>query len=426
MSRAAVAGPCGAFNQLPHVSPVCVNCTRGPNIARIARATGSLKFLSSSRSLASREITMHQARTLKQAQVLSALTAIAMLAAGEAASAGTTSVFSYPNGFAGASSAIQITTDANSFNGSAIELTSGAPGQHEAGSAWYETQVDISSFTTDFTFQLASGLPVPSIVAMTFTVQNSNATTNPPPPVSLGYGTNVAGDANMAGYGAYWWPTPTGYQHPIGNSVGIKFDLNNANGFTTAYPSSGAPNALGMYINGGPSAALMPQNDLNPSGISLYSGHVMAAHVVYDGSLLTLTLRDTVTNAQYRTSWPVNIPAITGGNTAWVGFTAGEIPPVVNKLLTWSFSEGYTPRLATPTFNVAPGSYGSAQSVTISAPAGATIYYTTNGLQPTTSSTAYTGPISVSASEVVQAIAVETGYTDSLVAAANYQIAPAR
>ena len=132
-----------------------------------------------------------------------------------------------------------------------------------------------------------------------------------------------------------------------------------------------------------------------------------------------------MTNAQFRQSWPVNIPSVTGSNTAYVGFTAGSIPPVSNNLLTWSFSEGYATRLSAPTFSVAPGSYPSAQSVSISAPAGSSIYYTTNGQQPTSSSFKYTGPISVSSSEVVQAVAVEAGSTDSLVATANYEIAPA-
>jgi hypothetical protein len=229
----------------------------------------------------------------------------------------------------------------------------------------------------------------------------------------------------MAGYGAYWYPKAFTWQYSIGNSVAIKFDMNNANGKTISYPAGRSPNSTGLYIDAGPSAGLVPQNDLNSSGINFYSGHVMAANVVYDGNLLTLTLRDTVTNAQFRTSWPINIPAIVGGNTAWVGFTAGEIPAGANDVLTWDFYQGYAPRLATPTFSLAAGSYTSAQTVTISGPSGATIYYTTDGQQPTTSSKVYSGPLSVSSSEYVQAVAVQSGYTDSLLASANYQIASA-
>ena len=79
------------------------------------------------------------------------------------------------------------------------------------------------------------------------------------------------------------------------------------------------------------------------------------------------------------------------------------------------------PSVSTPTFSPAAGTYTSAQSVSISdATSGATIYYTTNGTTPTTSSTEYTGPITVSSTETLQAIAVATG--DSAVASAAYTI----
>jgi len=354
---------------------------------------------------------MYQGRAPRVLNKLLPLVAIAMLAVSETASAAATLVFNYPNGFAAAHSAISTAWSA-SFNGSAINLTS-TPNQHQAGGSWYIAQQDITSFTTDFTFQITAGA-APSIQGITFCVQNTNSTTNPP-----AYGTNASSDANIAGYGAY----ALSNQWPLKNSIAVLFNLNNND--QNNYPAGGTPNATGLYINGGPAGALIPQIDLNPSGISLYSGHIMAAHIVYDGTLLTMTLKDTVTNAQFRYSWPVNIPAITGSNTAWVGFTGGTIPVVAQNILTWSFSEGYATRLASPTFSLAPGSYPSAQNVSISASSGATIYYTTNGQQPTTSSNVYTGPISVNSSEVVQAIAVESGYTDSLVAVGNYQIAPA-
>jgi len=79
--------------------------------------------------------------------------------------------------------------------------------------------------------------------------------------------------------------------------------------------------------------------------------------------------------------------------------------------------------VATPVFSPASGTYTSAQSVTISdATPGATIYYTTNGTVPTSSSTMYAGAISVSATETIQAIAVATGYPDSAIASATYTI----
>jgi hypothetical protein len=52
------------------------------------------------------------------------------------------------------------------------------------------------------------------------------------------------------------------------------------------------------------------------------------------------------------------------------------------------------------------------------------MYYTTNGAAPSTFSTVYSGAIPVGASEVIEAIAVAPGYTDSGLARADYTITP--
>ncbi len=80
---------------------------------------------------------------------------------------------------------------------------------------------------------------------------------------------------------------------------------------------------------------------------------------------------------------------------------------------------------ATPVFSPAPGIYTTAQKVTLSAATkGATIYYTADGTVPTTSSNPYTGAIPVSGSEVIEAVAVASGYTNSSLAKAGYVITP--
>lgn len=80
---------------------------------------------------------------------------------------------------------------------------------------------------------------------------------------------------------------------------------------------------------------------------------------------------------------------------------------------------------AAPSFNPPPGTYSSTQSVTISdSDESAAIYYTTNGQEPTTASTLYSGPISVSSNETIEAIAADPANWSgsSAVASAAYTI----
>ena len=84
----------------------------------------------------------------------------------------------------------------------------------------------------------------------------------------------------------------------------------------------------------------------------------------------------------------------------------------------------FTIAAAVPVFSPRAGTYTSAQSVSITdATAGATIYYTTDSTKPTPSSTLYTGPIVISSTTTLKAIAVAAGYSASMVGTALYTIA---
>src|SRR5947209_5194441 len=82
-----------------------------------------------------------------------------------------------------------------------------------------------------------------------------------------------------------------------------------------------------------------------------------------------------------------------------------------------------TPTTAVPVITPSSGAYTSAQSVTITdSTPGATIYYTTDGATPTTTSSKYSSAIAVSASATVQAFAAASGYNPSEIAKAIYTI----
>jgi hypothetical protein len=162
--------------------------------------------------------------------------------------------------------------------------------------------VNIQNFTTDFTFQVTPASPNASD-GFTFALQNM--------------GLNADGGIGGA----------LGYQS-ITPSVAVKFDLFNNDGEGI--------NSTGFYTNG--VAPTVPSLDLTSSGIDLHSGDAMHAHLTYDGTTLTLTLTDTVTNATFTASQVINIPSTVGANTAYVGFTAGTGGTVsTQSVLNWTY-----------------------------------------------------------------------------------------
>jgi N-acetylneuraminic acid mutarotase len=78
---------------------------------------------------------------------------------------------------------------------------------------------------------------------------------------------------------------------------------------------------------------------------------------------------------------------------------------------------------ATPIFNPSAGTYSGTPSVTISdSTPGASIYYTLDGTVPTSSSTVYSGPITILKNTTIRAMAMRSDYFQSTVSSATYLI----
>ncbi len=102
------------------------------------------------------------------------------------------------------------------------------------------------------------------------------------------------------------------------------------------------------------------------------------------------------------------------GSATSVSFTATDNQVRATKIKV------FIATTATPTFTVAEGEYDEVKNVELScATDGATIYYTTNGDTPTSSSTEYTGGISITETTTLKAIAVKDEVA-SAVASATY------
>lgn len=149
--------------------------------------------------------------------------------------------------------------------------------------------------------------------------------------------------------------------------------------------------------------------------------------------LTTQTVFQITPSGSFTKLLDLNTPATTGASPfgdlilatdgAFYGTASGGGASNNGVVFKVALSTSTTGTTGTPTFSPAGGTYSTSQSVTINdATAGVTIYYTIDGSTPTASSTQYTGPIAVSTTETVKAIAVSSGNQNSAVATAAYTI----
>ncbi len=263
--------------------------------------------------------------------------------------------------------------------GTVLQLTNG--GFNQASSAFWNEEVSISSFTTDFSFQLSPVAGTPFADGFTFTLLNGN-------PVAEGSG--------GAGLGYAGFP----------NSFALKFDFFNDAGEGN--------NSTGVYVDG--ANPTVPAVNLNGTGINLSSNDQFDAHLVYNASTTTLdlTITDlTLGNVSWSTAFNVDIQTAVGGTSAFAGFTGSTSSTGTSnqKILGWTYQSGVSPVTPTapPVFSVGSGAYTGPQTVTLTdTTPGAVIYYTTGGSQPSTSSAVYSTPISA-ANETITTIAVAPG-----------------
>ncbi|MDQ2832575.1 MAG: DUF6067 family protein [Acidobacteriota bacterium] len=220
-------------------------------------------------------------------------------------------------------------------------------------------------------------------------------------------GTNLSGATSVT-FGA----TPVTPTSSTSTTATAVAPAGNGTVNVTVTTSNGTSNAESFAYTTPPATPTFspaPGTYASPQTVTI-SDTTSGATIYYTTNGTTPTTSSSVYSAPISVSTSETVKAIataSGYSTSAIGSAAYTI----------------TSATATPTFSPAAGTYNSAVTVTISdATSGATIYYTTNGTTPTTSSTVYSAAISVSASETVKAIAAKSGYTNSAVASATYTL----
>ena len=202
------------------------------------------------------------------------------------------------------------TNGAAAIVGTRLQLTPSA--RYNVATAFYPQALNVQTFTTDFSFQITD----PVADGMTFTIQGNGAYAIGSQGGGLGYGPD---------------PFDSGKVLSIGRSVAIKFDIfdNDGEGY----------NSTGIFTDG--AAPTVPALDMTSSGVILRSGHVLDVNIVYDGSILALTITDKATTpvSVFSATFPIDIPAHVGDVTGYVGFTAatGELTGS-HQVINWTYS----------------------------------------------------------------------------------------
>jgi Chitobiase/beta-hexosaminidase C-terminal domain/Fn3 associated len=194
--------------------------------------------------------------------------------------------------------------------------------------------------------------------------------------------------ANLAGPG---YDLVTGLGSPLGNQLVIAL----AGGFSSQAAAPVFFPAAGAYSSA-----------QNVTIVSATPG--VSIRYTTDGSMPTET-----TGTIY--SGPVTISSNT--TLEAIAYESGLADSPVS-----SGTYTFLPQTAAPVFSPAAAIYTTVQNVTISTiTSGASIRYTTDGSTPTeTNGTPYTGPVNISTTTTLKAIAYESGFTDSAITSGTY------
>jgi len=237
---------------------------------------------------------------------------------------GNAPVINYSTGFAAHPSQMWL-ENSSVYSGSSIELTNANGGA--ANNAWYKTPVNVQAFTTTFTWTaICPAKPARCGDGMGFMIiSDSN-------PSSAGFNYSGSSGGQLSWSSCYSASGGT-VNCPAIKSILVKFDLyNNSTG------TDGA-NLTGLYSGGVYPQPPQPEYDMTPSAINMQSGHLMKATLTYNGTVLLEAVTDTTTGATYRNSYSVNIPAVVGGDTAFVGFGGGTgSATVTQNIQSWTYT----------------------------------------------------------------------------------------
>jgi len=316
---------------------------------------------------------------------------------------------------AGAYGPAQSVTISDSLSGSTIYYTTNGTTPTTASSV-YSTAINVSVTETLEAIATHSGYTQSAVGSAAYTINGAAATPGFSPAAGA-YGPAQSVTISDATSGATIYYTTNGTTPTTASSV-----------YSTAIPVSVTETLEALATHSGYSNSAVASAAYTINGAAATPGFSPAAGAY--GPAQSVTISDATSGATIYYTTNGTTPT-----TASSVYSSAIMVSATETLEAIATASGYSQSAvgsaaytingaaATPTFSPAAGTYSSAQTVTITdATSGATIYYTTNGTTPTTSSSVYSSAITVSATETLEAIATASGYSNSAVGSAAYTI----
>ncbi len=182
-----------------------------------------------------------------------------------------------------------------------------------------------------------------------------------------------------------------------------------------------------ISASGSTTASIVAPSVFTPYSGTYLSGQTVALASATSGTTIHYTTDDSTPTASTGLTYSGPITLTADTNIRAIAFASGSNSSAVNTAIFTVAGSGPPPPpvVADPVFTPGAGTYYSAQTVSISSTtSGASIRYTTDGVTtPTeTTGTTYSGPVTISATTMLQAIAYKSGDTDSNVVSGTYTI----
>ncbi|MGF1637001.1 MAG: chitobiase/beta-hexosaminidase C-terminal domain-containing protein [Cyclobacteriaceae bacterium] len=317
---------------------------------------------------------------------------------------------------AGTYTSAQSVSISSATSGAAIHYTTNGSTPTTA-SPVYSAPIDVSSTQTIRALAVKSGMSNSSVASATYTINIPVVATPTFSPAAGTYSSAQSVTISTATSGATIHYTTNGSTPTTSSAV-----------YTSPIAVSSTQTIRALAVKAGSTNSAI--------GSAAYTISTVAAAPTFSPAAGTYTSAQSVSIST--TTPDATIRYTTDGSTPTTSSTIYSGPINVSSSMTLRAitiksgltnsavsTAAYTINLAvaTPTFSPSGGTFATAQSVSLSTTTpDAQIRYTVNGTTPTASSTLYTGPISVTSTQTIKAIALKSGFSNSAVATATYTI----